>query len=282
MVAAALKHFARHPGAALKALSDPALAWRFYDLVVDRVGAAFETKAAPGNFRLDEDWSARLHTHLGATECGEDEIFIAKMAQANALLAHKGFKLGPESYFGFNDGDPEFLKAIWCLIRHLRPERVVETGVAHGLTSRLILEAMELNQSGHLWSIDKPPLDPSIAAQVGAAVDGTTAKRWTLLKGSSRQCLPAVLREIGKIDLFIHDSLHTDQNVRFEVFQALNSLGPGGYIVIDDIDANVAFEKIVAKLNPPLSLICQSRPIRRDGRRFDGKGLFGIIGLGAN
>jgi len=59
-----------------------------------------------------------------------------------------GHRLGPESYFGWNDGDPELVRAIWCLIRHLNPAVVVETGVARGFTTRLILEALERNGWG--------------------------------------------------------------------------------------------------------------------------------------
>jgi len=33
---------------------------------------------------------------------------------------------------------------------------VIETGVARGMTSRVILEAMTVNNSGHLWRVDLP------------------------------------------------------------------------------------------------------------------------------
>lgn len=72
-------------------------------------------------------------------------------------LEEKGIRVGPESFKGWNDGDAGLVRAIWCLTRHLRPSNLVETGVAHGLTSRLILEALERNEAGHLWSIDHPP-----------------------------------------------------------------------------------------------------------------------------
>jgi hypothetical protein len=60
------------------------------------------------------------------------------------------------SFGPWNDGDAGLVCAIWCLIRHLRAERIVETGVAHGFTSRFILEALESNRAGHLWSVDLP------------------------------------------------------------------------------------------------------------------------------
>jgi len=62
------------------------------------------------------------------------------------------------------------VRAIWCLTRHLRPKTVVETGVAHGVTSRCILEALTRSGDGRLWSIDLPPLERDWRKQVGMAV----------------------------------------------------------------------------------------------------------------
>jgi hypothetical protein len=62
------------------------------------------------------------------------------------------------SYAGRNDGDPGFTRAIWCLIHHLAARQVVETGVAHGVTSWFVLEVLYRNDSRHLWSIDLPTL----------------------------------------------------------------------------------------------------------------------------
>src|ERR1700759_5282966 len=44
----------------------------------------------------------------------------------------------------------------WC--RKHRPNLVMETGVGHGVTSAFILQALAVNQSGELWSVDLPPL----------------------------------------------------------------------------------------------------------------------------
>jgi hypothetical protein len=49
-------------------------------------------------------------------------------------------------------------RTAWTVVRHLRPERVVETGVARGVTTAVLLQAMERNGYGALWSIDLPDL----------------------------------------------------------------------------------------------------------------------------
>ena len=103
------------------------------------------------------------------------------------------------------------VRAIWCLTHNLQPAKVVETGVARGLKSRFILEAMECNGTGHLWSIDLPPTNPELQRQVGAAVEDRLRDRWSYIRGSSRRHLPGLLHELGQIDLFLHDSLHSER-----------------------------------------------------------------------
>jgi hypothetical protein len=58
------------------------------------------------------------------------------------------------------------VRAIWCLILHLDLKYAVETGVAHGITSRFVLEALARNGSGQLWSIALPPMESPWKSQV--------------------------------------------------------------------------------------------------------------------
>ena len=119
---------------------------------------------------------------------------------------------------GFNDDESELGRAIWRLTRHLRPVNVFETGVARGITTRFILEALERNGFGHLWSVDQPPpLYPRSWEQVGAAVNSNCRRRWSYIRGSNRRRLPALLSFLGAIDLFLHDSIHTEYNTCFEL-----------------------------------------------------------------
>ena len=158
-----------------------------------------------------------------------------------------------------------------------RPGKVVETGVAHGVTSRFVLEALERNGDGHLWSVDLPPIDRDWQKQVGMAVGDRFADRWSYMKGSSRRRLPELLSRLGQIDLFIHDSLHSKRNVCFELDRAWQALRPGGAIVVDDVDANWGFESFTQTYPVIESMICEAEPLHPDLRRFNNKGLFGII-----
>src|SRR5271154_4552230 len=119
-------------------------------------------------------------------------------------LEANGVRAGPESFKGWNDGDAGFVRAIWCLVRNLRPTKVIETGFAHGVTSRFILEALERNGMGHLWSIDRPPLNHLWHDQIGIAVGARFSERWSYLRGSSRRRLPCILSKLSQVEIFIH------------------------------------------------------------------------------
>ena len=199
------------------------------------------------------------------------------MARSDGRTKSKRDSTGPESFKGWNDGDAGLVRAIWCLTRHLRPSNVVETGVAHGLTSRFILEALDKNGQGHLWSIDHPPLEKELHSQIGIAVSDRHRHRWSYIRGSSKRRLSPLLFKLGSIDLFIHDSLHSAHNVQFEMEQAWTALRPGGVMIVDDIDANRAFRSFMQTHPVCASMVCEAEPLYPDPRRFNKKGLFGII-----
>jgi predicted O-methyltransferase YrrM len=273
---AALGGLTRLPKAARALLADPAE-------FVTRVAAEFRNlreRGRPGvTYVVDDNWEAELHHHLGApAPCGSEAELQPLWQDVVDILAAAGVSAGPMSYLGWNDGDPAFVRAIWCLVRHLNAHRVIETGVAHGVTSRFVLEALARNGGGHLWSIDLPPqLHPELHWQIGLAVVSGLRDHWTYIAGSSRRRLPRLLKEVGAIDLFVHDSLHTEFNVLFEMHQAWKALRPGGAIVVDDIDANRGFHTFCTSVRHARAWVCQSAPLRPDYRRSDDKGKFGIV-----
>ncbi len=274
MFSQALGYAARHPLRIAHALAtDPAAV---LDTMVDRFVQNREYRAGPCRYDVSPAWEQQLHRALGAAwPCSAQHEFCALWPRVIASVRAKGVQVGPESFNGFNDGDAAFVRAAWCIIRHRKPARVVETGVAHGLTSRLALDALTLNKMGGLWSIDRPPLDKAVRRRIGIAVEDRS--RWSLIEGSSRRHLPGLLARLREIDLFIHDSFHTGRNVRFELECAWHYLAPGGAMVIDDLDTNWAFRTFVQTHAVAHKFVCESEPVRPDSRRFNGKGLFGII-----
>jgi hypothetical protein len=254
---------------------DPLDAWAaFHD--------SLSSRAEPVNtvqYIVDQDWEAGLHRCLNMRPERTVADFWPLWNAVVAGLRAQRVAVGPFSFHGWNDGDAGLVRAIWCLVRHLQPENVVETGVAHGMTSRFILEALERNEAGRLWSIDWPPTNPKTRQEVGIAVrqPGVRQERWHYIAGTSRRRLPPLLRQLGRVDLFIHDSMHTNRNVMFELETAWDYLRPGGVMVVDDIDANPAFDTFTRRFSHHPSFVCTAEPLGPDTRRFNQKGLFGII-----
>lgn len=122
---------------------------------------------------------------------------------------------------------------IYVLCRIMKPDLVVETGVASGYSSTIILQALEDNGKGKLFSIDIGK--KRFGRNVGWLVPKELRRRWTLTIGSSQQRLRPLLEKLHQIDVFYHDSLHTYENMMFEYETAWNHLTRGGLLLSHDI-----------------------------------------------
>jgi hypothetical protein len=236
----------------------------------ERVAQRRERREAPQRYEAEPEWEQRLHGLLGSRwPCDARSESEDLWRETLGSLTARGLAVGRGSYRGWDDADPALARAAWCLTLHLRPGKVVETGVARGITTRFILEGLERNGVGRLWSIDLPPLRQGYSpGETGAAVPERCRARWTYIKGSSRRRLPRLLAELDEIELFVHDSMHTARNLSFELHHAWPSLRPGGALLVDDVDHNDAFQSFTEELTGLRSLI-----VHHD----DGEGLAGII-----
>ena len=146
---------------------------------------------------------------------------------------------------------------LYALVRGLRPEITLETGVASGSSSYYILAALRDNERGVLHSVDLPPqawasseyrahdhVGLPMGREPGWLVPTDLRSRWTLHLGDTRTTLPQVLGNVPSIDLFFHDSEHTDEVMRFEYSQAWPRIRPGGVLGSDDINRNHAFRDL--------------------------------------
>ncbi|MBT3996631.1 MAG: class I SAM-dependent methyltransferase [Chloroflexi bacterium] len=129
----------------------------------------------------------------------------------------------------------ELAATTYALIRLLKPEVVVETGVGAGVSSWTILRAMEENGNGRLVSIDLPTPNTELLPEVGYLVPKELRHRWELRIGPSQRVLPQTLSELGEIDMFQHDSRHSYSNQLREYRTAWPFIKAGGMLVSDDV-----------------------------------------------
>ena len=168
--------------------------------------------------------------------------------------AHISKALG-ETYFGA----VRSAEHLYVIVRISNPEIVVETGVAAGVSSAFILKALQDNNRGILYSIDLPDYDqeylpnlklqgkfpgvviPEYVKGPGFAIPENVKGRWVLNIGKSKDVLLPLLNRISRVDIFLHDSEHTYENMMLEYATAWDYLPAGGLLLSHDIGWNSAF-----------------------------------------
>lgn len=134
--------------------------------------------------------------------------------------------------------------AFYAICRILKPEIIVETGVADGFSSAYILFALQENAKGKLYSIDLPNQPGQVLSEgrsTGWLVDAGLRSRWNLIIGLSKEKLPPLLKDLKEIDIFYHDSDHSYENMMFEFTVSKKFISPSGIIISDDVTDNKSF-----------------------------------------
>jgi predicted O-methyltransferase YrrM len=137
---------------------------------------------------------------------------------------------------------------LYDLVRSLRPDRVLETGVALGWSSLAILLALESLGHGELVSIDMPYPGMKNDAFVGIAVPPRLHSRWTLIRRPDRDVLRSTVRRLGSIDLAHYDSDKSRPGRAFAYPTLWRALRPNGVLVSDDIADNPVFDEFARQV----------------------------------
>lgn len=138
---------------------------------------------------------------------------------------------------------------LFALVRLSRPQNLVESGVASGVSSTFLLLGIRANSAGILHSIDFPvfrkgshgnqswAIPPGMSS--GWAVPTKLRGRWDLRQGRSENLLKPLLEEIGTLDLYCHDSPVDIEHFEFEMKAIRKHLKPGSLVVADNTDKKV-------------------------------------------
>jgi len=145
---------------------------------------------------------------------------------------------------------------LYCFVRQLKPELVLETGVYYGGNSVFVLGALRKNKKGKLMAIDYPQNRMNEVAlglrhpwvgetevytenyQPGFIIPELLRDRFELVIGDSLTVLPTIS---SKVDFFIHDSEHTLLHVLAELNLVWDKLSDEGIAFVDDIDWSNGF-----------------------------------------
>ena len=133
----------------------------------------------------------------------------------------------------------QLFSLLYTLVKSKKPQLVVETGVANGISTNAIMFALdEGNRSGSLHSFDVLP-------ETKNAYTGKGKWDFHLLdKKRTHQQISRILGNYSYVDIWLHDSNHGYRWQKFEYLLALSRLKKDGILISDDIDASSAWGEL--------------------------------------
>ena len=149
---------------------------------------------------------------------------------------------------------------IYCYVRLVRPRIVIETGVAAGVSTSILLEALRKNgNDGRLVSID-------VTEKVGEVIPAHLKVNWkleVLNKRSRENSLVSLLNRNRDCEVFLHDSNHSVEWQILEFTKALGKLKNCSVLFFDDVAP--ALVGYVKENYPQIQML-----ILNEGRKFSG------------
>jgi hypothetical protein len=108
--------------------------------------------------------------------------------------------------------------------------------------------ALAENGAGELFSIDLPDAEAWIRRiyaeekrKVGWLVPAELRSAWHLILGRSSETLPRIFSAFEFIDIFVHDSEHSYENMMGEFRLAWPKIRKGGLLISDNVLWNRAY-----------------------------------------
>ena len=150
-------------------------------------------------------------------------------------------KIKSEIIYGKNfDCEAGLASFLYAYILTKKPRAIIETGVANGITTNVIMAALE-KTGGTLYSFDVDARTKNVYAGKG---------NWVFhhLDKNFKNTLEATVQKIPGVDLWLHDSDHGFMWQSFEYALAAKVLTPSGILVSDDIVCSTAWGLAAAKI----------------------------------
>lgn len=213
--------------------------------------------------RVADHVSKRERTQAGQWCAARAESVDAFATSLDASLWEEALAFGAKldargrekiEVLGVDLGGGGHYPPLFFLARHLKPVAVLETGVAAGFSSAAILEALDRNGAGVLFSSDFPYFRLDRPERfVGVMVDDRLRDRWHLYLNGDRHNLPKILDDIGDdVPLVHYDSDKSPSGKRYfldSVASRLRWTTEKAFWIFDDIDDDLFFARLVERRN---------------------------------
>ena len=196
----------------------------------DGVSLNFLQKNTNGIFLSTEDFM--INSKLNYSDLLKD-LSTAKILYKKVLEEHR--LITSERW----NAELELFSLLYVLVKSKKPQLLVETGVAHGVSTSAIMSALdEDNSSGSLNSFDVLP-------ETKEAYLGKGKWNFHLLdKKRTHKQLSVAVGNSPLVDIWLHDSNHGYRWQKFEYLLALSRLKEDGVLISDDIDASPAWGEL--------------------------------------
>jgi predicted O-methyltransferase YrrM len=174
---------------------------------------------------INREHLAWFISEIAGTGVGEIRGYLDEIAEDDNLRGHLKAATQSSDLRRFADVEPRYGRRIgwYALIRALRPQHVVETGTDKGLGSCVLAAALLANGVGRLTTID-------IETKSGYLISGKYAEVTTRIVDDSLDALP----KLTGVDLFLHDSDHTQDHEGKELRAVTPSLTPEAVLLSDN------------------------------------------------
>ena len=146
-------------------------------------------------------------------------------------------------------GGESNLDLLFNIVINLKPNNILETGVAYGWSSLAFLLGIKYNNHGNLISIDMPYPTLNNEDYVGYVVAEDLKKNWELLRMPDIEGIPTAIKKIKTFDLCHYDSDKSYYGRKKSYPLLWNSLNKNGIFISDDITDNRAFEEFLVQIN---------------------------------
>jgi len=196
----------------------------------DGVSLNFLQKSTNGIFLSTEDFM--INSKLNYSDLLKD-LSTAKILYKKVLEEHR--LITSERW----NAELELFSLLYVLVKSKKPQLLVETGVANGVSTSAIMSALhEDNSSGSLNSFDVLP-------ETKEAYLGKGKWNFHLLdKKRTHKQLSVAVGNSPLVDIWLHDSNHGYRWQKFEYLLALSRLKEDGVLISDDIDASPAWGEL--------------------------------------
>lgn len=151
---------------------------------------------------------------------------------------HFNFEKNRQGFFDNNyDLGKLTQKILYILIRYFKPLIVIETGVAAGISSTIILSALLRNEKGVLNSVD-------ITHKVGELIPRDLRVNWklTVLNRSRKSEFIRFTSTLEECSIFVHDSDHSISWQIFELNSICDAFPSVKTMIFDDVNEEIVIE----------------------------------------